>query len=124
MQTVPFDRAGGPLFAELRSGFANPGSYTLILWERDSNEKAMPDRTGNFINCDDDVYRLDGESPAPNDGRIVEAFVTVSPPPGERRYAVTLRILQNDHLLGDVSYSGETDLPTVTIDLFARLAAT
>jgi hypothetical protein len=33
MKVARFDPAGGPLFATITSGFAQPGSYELLLWE-------------------------------------------------------------------------------------------
>ena len=120
MDTIFFDPKGETLVAEVRSGFANPGSYSLILWEKNSNKKAMPDRFGNFINADDDRHAL----PKPlssNDGRIVESFVVVSPPKGSKDYFASLRVLQGTQVLGDISVSGQSDNPTVTIDLFALL---
>ena len=119
MKTIRFDGDGGDLFADVRSGFANPGSYTLILWAKDTNDRVM-ERSGNFINADDDVYRLEGDAAA-NDGRIVEAFITVSPPKGATEYFVSLRVVQDQQLLDEISFAGETDQPTITIDLFARL---
>jgi hypothetical protein len=121
MKTVHFDPNGGPVSAEIRSGFGNPGSYTLRLWERDSNAKAMPDVAGNFINADDDEHEL----PVPvadNDGRIVETFVTIAPMPGESQYFASLRIIQDRRLLSESSVQGKTDQPTVTLDLFMKLA--
>lgn len=121
METIRFNRDGGPLFAEVRSGFGHPGAYTLILWEKASNAKAMEDKFGNFMNTNDDWYELPG-SAAAHDGRIVEAFVTVAPPRGEREYFVALRISQDDVLLRELSFSGSTDMQSITIDLFAQLA--
>ena len=121
MRTVTFSAQGGSLFAEVRSGHANPGAYTLLLWEKNSNDRAMPDRRGNFINTDDDIYELPGAA-AENDGRIVESFITVSPPkPGDGQYYVAVRIIQDQVLLDEISYAGRTDDPTVTIDLYALL---
>lgn len=122
MKTIQFDPNGGALSANVRSGFANPGAYTLMLWEKSSSAKAQPDRVGDFIDDTNDTHALAG-SAADNDGRIVESIVTLSPPPGTTQYAVTLRILQDGALLDDVSFSGETQQPSVTVDLFARLAA-
>ena len=121
MKTVLFDPGGEPLAAEVRCGFASPGSYVLRLWERDSNAKAMPDAEGNFINADDDVHAL----PVPvvqNDGRIVESFVTISPPSGTKQFFASLRIIQGNRLLDEVAVVGETDQPSVTVDLFVKLA--
>ena len=122
MKVVLFDSNGGPVSAEVRSGFGNPGSYTLRLWERDSNAKAMEDVVGKFINAEDDEHDL----PVPvaeNDGRIVETFVTISPPPGEKQFFASLRIIQDSRLLNETSVQGQTDQPSVTIDLFVKLAA-
>jgi hypothetical protein len=122
METILFDRKGDALVAEVRSGFANPGSYALILWEKNSNAKAMPDRFGNFINADDDTHMLP-KPLASNDGRIIESFVVVSPPKGSKDYFASLRIFQGTRILGDISLSGQSNDPTVTLDLFALLQA-
>lgn len=123
MKTIHFQPDGEEIIAEVRSGFANPGSYILRLWERDSNAKAMEDIPGNFINADDDAHPL--PSPvADNDGRIVESFVVLSPPPGSKQYFASLRIKQGHRLLDEISVTGESDQPSsVSIDLFAKLAA-
>ena len=121
MKTVLFDPGGEPLAAEVRCGFASPGSYVLRLWERDSNAKAMPDAEGNFINADDDVHALP-EPVGQNNGRIVESFVTISPPSGTKQFFASLRIIQGNRLLDEVAVVGETDQPSVTVDLFVKLA--
>jgi hypothetical protein len=120
MKTVLFDGEGGPISAEVRCGFANPGSYVLRLWEKDSNRKAMPDVEGNFINADDDRHDLPDPARL-NDGRIVETFVTMSPLPGTKQFFASLRIIQDNRLLADVSVPGETDQHSVTVDLFVKL---
>ena len=121
MQTFNFDPNGGAIFAEVRCGFGNPGGYVLSLWEKDSDDKAMPDVEGDFVNAGDDDHQLPTPASA-NDGRKVEAFVTVSPPPGNKQYSATLHITQDGNVLGDVTVSGQTDQPSVTTDLFAKLA--
>jgi hypothetical protein len=122
MDTIQFDSEGGPLFADIRSGFANPGSYTLTLWKRNSNQKAMKDVEGNFINADDDRHELAGAA-ADNDGRIVECFVTVTPLGNPKQFFASMRIIQDDAVLGDISVADETTSHTVTVDLFALLEA-
>ena len=120
MQTVLFNGDGGTISAEVRCGFANPGSYILRLWEKDSNDKAMPDVEGNFINADDDEHDLPDPASL-NEGRIVETFVTMSPLPGTKQYFASLRIIQDNQLLADVSVSNATDQHSVTVDLFVKL---
>jgi len=122
MQKVIFDPKGGAISAEVRSGYANPGSYLLRLWAKDSNAKAMDDAIGNFLNADVDTYVLPGPA-LNNDGRIVESFVTIAPAAGEKRFFASLRIIQDKRLLAEVSVPGETDRPSVTIDLFVKLVA-
>jgi hypothetical protein len=122
METIFFDPTGDALFAEVRCGFANPGSYSLILWEKDSNQKAIADRFGNFINADDDRHSL-GTPTAAHDGRIVESFISISPPKGSKEFFASLRVLQGPRVVGDISFNGETEGPTVTLDLFALLRA-
>ena len=57
-----------------------------------------------------------------NDGRIVESFVTISPPSGTKQFFASLRIIQGNRLLDEVAVVGETDQPSVTVDLFVKLA--
>ena len=112
-------RAEGPIIAEVTSGFAQPGAYTLLLWEANANQILMEER-GNFINSDDDAYPL----PTPNnlnDGRIVESIVTVAITPPIKEYNVSLKIFQNDVELGSESRSGTSNSVTETIDLFIQL---
>ncbi|GIV59454.1 MAG: hypothetical protein KatS3mg043_0543 [Rhodothermaceae bacterium] len=130
MDHIPFDPDGGVLFAEVLSGFAQPGSYEFRLWEADTavlrgQNVLVMRRHGNFINADDDAYALPTPS-ARNHRRIVQAIVTLAPLPPERRYRGTLRILQDGRVLGEVSVpadpeGGTTTEPTVTLNLFARL---
>lgn len=121
MQIIRFDRHNGALRVEVRAGWANPGAYDLILWEADSNARVM-EEAGNFLNTADDSYTLPGPASA-QDGRIVEAFVTLTPVDEHGRYSASMRVSQGAQLLGDVSVSGESSEHTVMLDLFARLEA-
>lgn len=124
MKTISFDKNGGPLVAEVTSGFAQPGSYRLQVWEKGLNQVVMKEQ-GNFINDDDDAFTL----PAPvalNDGRIVQAFIilTIIDPP---KYFVSLKISQDGQALGSVDVpedgSGQTDSHTLFFNLIATLEA-
>jgi hypothetical protein len=94
----------------------------LRLWENNSNGKAMPDQHGHFANEAEDTFQL----PLPvnaNEGRIVEAFVTLVRQPKEKAYAGRLLFFQDGTQLGEEALDGETEEPAIVLDLFARLVA-
>lgn len=129
MVTVTFDPEGGPLQAEVVSGFAQPGSYTLLLWETNKNvlvgwpPHGEQKPSGNFINADDDRYLLP-EPAAANDGRLVECIATIVVTPPLTDYAVSLRIFQDGQFLDeDVKQGTGTGFETVLADLFVQLTA-
>jgi len=121
MQIIRFAPHAGALRVEVLAGWANPGAYDLILWEANSNARVL-EEAGNFLNTADDSYTLPGPTIA-QDGRIVEAFVTITPVDEEGRYSASMRVSQGGQLLGDVTVSGESSEHTVMLDLFARLEA-
>jgi hypothetical protein len=121
METVSFKPDGGPLVAEVRTGQAAVGSYSLRLWEADANLVVMK-RKGNFVNPDDDAYEL----PLPNEHnhrRIVECIATVVITPPISNYEVELVISQDGARLGGQPASGANASGAVTVDLFVMLVA-
>jgi hypothetical protein len=121
MMIVRFDPEGGPIFASVSSGFAQPGSYTLYLWEAHANKIVLKTR-GNFLNTDDDEYKL----PRPNldnDGRIVECLTTVVITPPIDDFTLRLSIYQNGAEIGADQSAGKSNSPTVTADLFVQLVS-
>lgn len=121
MQTVTFNPGGGPLVADIRCGFAQPGAYTLLLWESNQNLVVMEKR-GNFINADDDAYELPTPT-AQNDGRLAECIATVVVTPPIKDYVVSLVISQDGRELGADTATGQSDGGVVPIDLFVNLRA-
>lgn len=121
MKTVSFDAGGGPLVAEVRSGFAQPGSYTILLWEADANLVVMR-RDGNYINTADDAYPLPMPNPH-NHGRIVECISTVVVTEPVTDYRIDLLILQDGQVIGGDSASGSNASGAVTVDIFVQLQA-
>jgi hypothetical protein len=121
MNVARFDPAGGPLSATITSGQAQPGSYSLLLWEAHANQVLLEER-GNFINSDDDSFKL----PLPNgrnDHRIVECIATAVITPPIKDFALRLSISQNDKEIGVDQLIGKSTAPTVTADLFILLEA-
>ena len=121
MNTVQFDPNGGPLVAEVRCAFAQPGSYSMLLWEADANLIVMR-RDGNYINAADDAYELPGPN-AQNHRRIVECISTVVVTPPVTNYQVDLVVSQDGQVLGGDSAAASTTSAAVTVDLFVQLLA-
>ncbi|MGH7498111.1 MAG: hypothetical protein ACREL3_04595 [Gemmatimonadales bacterium] len=122
MKVAQFDPAGGPVVATITSGHAQPGSYRLLLWEAHANKVVMRGR-GNFLNTDDDAFKL----PLPNIGnheRLAECLATVVITPPIKDYALRLSISQGGTEIGFDELAGKATTPTVTADLFVRLEAT
>lgn len=117
MKTVQFNPAGGPITAEVRSGFAQPGSYTLLVW--DANQVVM-EKNGSFINPDNDSYALPNGD---NDRRIVECIATVVITPPVTNYQVDLVISQDGEALGGDTAADSNASGAVPVDLFVQLIA-
>jgi hypothetical protein len=121
MKTATFNPSGGPIIAEIRSGFAQPGSYTLLLWEAGANVVVMR-RDGNFINSADDSYRL----PQPNEHnhqRLVQGIATIAIVPPLTDYQVDLIVSQDGHVLGGDTARGSNASGGVPVTLFVQLVS-
>jgi len=119
MKTAKFNKNGGTIIAEITCGYAQPGAYTLLLWEANENKIVM-EKKGNFINPDDDSYEL----PLPskdNDGRLVDCLITIVITPPIKDYQADLTISQDENILGSETASGQSDGATVTVELFVKL---
>jgi hypothetical protein len=122
MMKAIFDPGGGPVVAEIASAHAQPGSYTILLWEGDTNHVVFTAR-GNFINPADDAHVLPGDA-AGHDGRLVESLATVVVTPPIDDYRVTLRVTQDGEELARATQEGVgVAFGTVTVDLFIGLGA-
>ena len=117
-----FNPAGGTISARVSSGFAQPGSYGLFLWEVNQN-KILMEQQGNFLNSADDEYPLPGSNSA-HQGRHVQALVTVAITPPELHYAIGLTVFQDGKALASDLKTGSADAGTaVTRTLWIRLEA-
>jgi len=121
MKIVKFNKSGGPIIAEVTCGHAQPGAYTLLLWEADKNKIVM-EKKGNFINPDDDSYKL----PVPNEGnngRIIDCLSTVVITPPIQDYQIGLQITQDGKVLEEEIASGRSDQYTISVEMFVKLVA-
>jgi len=119
MIIAKFKKDGGSICAEVKSGFAQPGSYTLYLWEANS-KKVVMERKGNFINTDDDKY----EMPLPNevnDQRIIDVFVTLVITPPIIDWYVELEVTQDGNVIGEDHAGGQSSQKTETSKLLVKL---
>ena len=124
MKTITFNKEGGPLVAEVTSGYAQPGSYQLQLFEAGRNQVVMSEK-GNFVNDAKDTYTLPSPT-ASNDGRLLQAFIilTILDP---NKYLLTLKVSQDGQEVGSVVVPeggpGESDSHSLFFNLMATLQA-
>jgi hypothetical protein len=97
MQTARFTSDGGVLSAEVVLSEKRDGSYDLRLWHKDLN-KIIKEWFGHFRNTDDDRYDLPNP-PRVNDGRSVEALVTIAVPVGVNPCTVSVVVRQAENEL-------------------------
>lgn len=119
MQTAKFKKNGGPIIVDVRAGYAQPGSYTLFLWEANVN-KIVFEAKGNFINTDDDKYPL----PLPNDAnheRIIDVGITFAITPPINNYYAEVIITQDGTIIGKDFLGGSTTDPTKSLKLLVML---
>jgi hypothetical protein len=119
MEIAKFKKTGGAIFAEVKSGYAQPGSYSLFLWEANEN-RVIQKNEGNFINNDDDKYQL----PQPNTqnkDRIVDVGVTFVLTPPIKDYFAELIITQDGNKIGGDQEQGATDDRTKSLKLMVQL---
>lgn len=116
MKTAKFDPNGGAITAEVTCTPNRPGSYILKLWAADENKK-VKEWSGNFINSADDAYDLPGVKA--NDGRLVEALVTVALGP----CTTSLAVSQDGAVLATESVAVPAGGIGLTTDLFVQLEA-
>jgi len=120
MKTIHFNPEGGPLSVEVRAGFAQPGSYALMLWEANQNAVVWQ-RRGNFINTDDDLYPLPGPA-AVHHNRLLDCLATFTITPPIDRYRLQVIVFQEGAELGMDVREGKSDLPTLTVEIFVQLS--
>lgn len=118
METARFNAAGGPIRIEITSGFAQPGTYQVFIWEANRNSNSQLGQ-GNFISSEDDVFQLSA-SPA-QDGRILHCIATVNPLGDGGQFAVTMDVEQDGARLASDTVAGQASLPTVTLQIFIQL---
>ena len=119
METAKYKKDGRTVFAEIKSGYAQPGSYSIFLWEANVNQ-VVERHEGNFINTEDDKYKL----PKPieeNNGRIVDVGVTFIITPPIKDYFAELIITQDGNKIGGSEEQGTTDERTKSLKLMVQL---
>ena len=119
MKTITFNKDGGPLTVEVTSGFAQPGSYHLQLWNMNPSQVVMMQR-GDFTS--DDTFTLPSPT-ASNDGRVLQAFVLLTILK-HKKYLVSLKISQDGQEVGTVDEPESGPGTTNSTSLFFNLVAT
>ena len=119
METAKYKKDGGTIFAEIKSGYAQPGSYSMFLWEANEN-RVIVKHEGNFINTADDKYKLP-EPIVENNGRIVDVGVTFKITPPIKDYFAEVIITQDGNKIGGDQQKGTTDEQTKSLKLLVQL---
>ena len=119
MEEEKFKSNGGPIFAEIESGHAQPGSYSLFIWKADEN-KIVRREEGNFINTADDKYEL----PLPleqYDGQILDVGITLIITPPIKDYHTELIVTQGNKKIGGDMEEGQSEDRTKSLKLMVKL---
>lgn len=119
MEIAQFKIDGGAIFVEVKSGYAQPGSYSLFLWEANEN-KVIQKNEGNFINSDADKYQLPQPN-SENNNRIVDVGLTFVLTPPIKYYFAELIITQDGNKIGGDQEQGATDDRTKSLKLMVQL---
>lgn len=122
MQPMPiatFDPLGGAIEVATSCDPNRNGSYTIILWEANTN-KVVKKYPGNFLNTDDDAYDLDSPNSA-HDGRLLETMVVVAIPSGVGPSDVSMTVSQNGAELARDHHLVEPGSPGQLVDLYVEL---
>ena len=119
MAVAKFDPDGGPINVEVSCVPNRNGSYTIKLWEANSNQvvKKYP---GNFLNTADDRYELDPPN-SRHDGRLLEGMVVVAIPPGVGPSQVSMVVSQGGNVLATDAGSVPPGSPGQLVDFFIDL---
>lgn len=121
MKTATFKRTGGAITVGVTCRPRRDGRYTITLWEAEVNEVVAPSPwSGNFVNSDDDTYRLPRPN-ARNDGRLLECLATISVPPEVRPSRLTLFVEQGGVRLAEVFQDIPPDSPAGEALVFIQL---
>ena len=121
METARFMRAGGNIVVDVSCKPKRDGSYSILLWEAEENT-VVSKFPGNFINADDDAYKLKKPNRT-HDGRIVECLAVVSVPGGLGPATVKLRVSQDARTLAETQADVPPNSPGGLADLFILLTA-
>jgi hypothetical protein len=119
-QTIHFDPAGGALSVRVESGFAQPGSYALLVLEHDESTIVQQFRA-NFGSAAQNTHRIPG-SAGENDGRVLDLIASVGLLPPTNAFAVHLTVVQNGSDLATVSDTGTGSGLTHVSQLVAALS--
>lgn len=119
MITVIFKKNNKPLEVEVRGGYAQPGSYSIFLWEANEN-KVVQKEKGNFINTADDRYTLLPPSNK-NNGRIIDTVVTFVITAPIKNYYSEIIVYQDGVIIGKDFQGGCTDEKTISIKSMIKL---
>lgn len=119
MQIAKFKKGGGTITVEIRGGYAQPGSYSLFLWEANVN-KIVLEAKGNFINTDDDKYSLPVPNEA-NNGRIIDVGITFVLTPPINNYYGEVIVSQDGIVIGKDFQGGSSTDQTLSLKLLVKL---
>lgn len=122
METVGFNKSGGPITVTVTSGYAQPGGYIIKLKEK-TGSKIISKTKGDF-NSAPIPFNL--PTPASvNDGRRMQIVVTlmINPP---TQYSIIVSVSQDGKVLKPIPNEGNSsdnpEMIGVDIELSAEVA--
>jgi hypothetical protein len=121
MTEIHFRVPGDKLRVCINFGFAQVCSYTLRIWDANTNQIHM-EKSGNNQNPEDDCYELP-ELAADNNGRYVHAdYSILSPDPTPNdQYYVEVIVFQGNQTVGSMKKSGLMNGESVSSEMWAKL---
>lgn len=97
MKIAEFDPKGGDIKVDIKSGFAKPGNYILVLWEKDDKTEVKK-WEGKFSNPTDGSHFL----PTPtkeHDGRLINCSATFTKVSSDKDYQLEVVVSQDGNVL-------------------------
>jgi hypothetical protein len=119
MKTAQYKSNGGTVTVIIKSGYAQPAAYSLLLWDP-AGKQVLQEQNDDLNSADGATYTL----PLPNDvndGRLIDVGITFTITPPINDYSGEVIVMQDNSQIGSDSVSGSTADQTKTIKLLVKI---